>query len=190
MKPISSCHPLRLVVIDDEPIALKQLNRILSRRSYQVEVFEDPRQALKHIDRSPVDIVLTDLRMPQLSGLDVLKHVKARQPQTEVIVITGYASIEDAVSADDTITIGGETYTFYGSEDIPNKRFQLVTAGDEADDVEATMWSLCRVINRGSTLFYANYIYSEDEAPGKVLVWARSIATAAFSVTASGTGIA
>ncbi len=99
MKPISSCHPLRLVVIDDEPIALKQLNRILSRRSYQVEVFEDPRQALKHIDRSPVDIVLTDLRMPQLSGLDVLKHVKARQPQTEVIVITGYASIEDAVSA-------------------------------------------------------------------------------------------
>jgi DNA-binding NtrC family response regulator len=99
VKPISSCHPLRLVVIDDEPIALKQLNRILSRRSYQVEVFEDPRQALKHIDRSPVDIVLTDLRMPQLSGLDVLKHVKARQPQTEVIVITGYASIEDAVSA-------------------------------------------------------------------------------------------
>jgi DNA-binding NtrC family response regulator len=88
-----------LVVIDDEPIALKQLNRILSRRSYQVKVFEDPRQALKHIDHSPVDIVLTDLRMPQLSGLEVLKHVKARQPQTEVIVITGYASIEDAVAA-------------------------------------------------------------------------------------------
>lgn len=99
MKPLSSCHPLRLVVIDDEPIALKQLNRILSRRSYQVEVFEDPRQALKYIDHSPVDIVLTDLRMPQLSGLEVLKHVKARQPQTEVIVITGYASIEDAVAA-------------------------------------------------------------------------------------------
>jgi DNA-binding NtrC family response regulator len=99
VKPFSSCHPLRLVVIDDEPIALKQLSRILNRRSYQVEVFEDPVQALKHIDHSPVDIVLTDLRMPQLSGLEVLKHVKARQPQTEVIVITGYASIEDAVEA-------------------------------------------------------------------------------------------
>jgi DNA-binding NtrC family response regulator len=99
VKPFSTRNPLRLVVIDDEPMALKQLGRLLSRRGYQVEVFEDPLQALKRIDQTQVDIVLTDLRMPQLSGLDVLRHVKARQPGAEVIVFTGYASIDDAVSA-------------------------------------------------------------------------------------------
>ncbi len=99
MKPPSTCNPLRLAVIDDEPLALKQLRRILSRRGYAVEVFDDPVAALKHIDQAHVDIVLTDLRMPRVGGMDVLRHVKARQPQAEVILITGYASIDDAVAA-------------------------------------------------------------------------------------------
>jgi DNA-binding NtrC family response regulator len=99
VKPPSTCNPLRLAVIDDEPLALKQLRRILSRRGYAVEVFDDPVAALKHIDQAHVDIVLTDLRMPRVGGMDVLRHVKARQPQAEVILITGYASIDDAVAA-------------------------------------------------------------------------------------------
>lgn len=99
MRDASTVNPLRLAVIDDEPLALKQLRRILSRRGYAVAVFEDPVAALKHIDQSPVDIVLTDLRMPRLGGMEVLRHVKARQPQAEVIIFTGYASLDDAIAA-------------------------------------------------------------------------------------------
>ncbi len=99
MRDASTVNPLRLAVIDDEPLALKQLRRILSRRGYAVAVFEDPVAALKHIDQSPVDIVLTDLRMPRLGGMEILRHVKARQPQAEVIIFTGYASLDDAIAA-------------------------------------------------------------------------------------------
>ncbi len=99
MTASATCTPLRLVVIDDEPLALKQLRRILSRRGYAVDVFEDPVAALKLIDQSPVDIVLTDLRMPRRSGMDVLRQVKALRPQAEVIIFTGYASIDDAIAA-------------------------------------------------------------------------------------------
>jgi hypothetical protein len=87
----------------------------------------------------------------------------------------------------DTITIGGEVYTAAAAENSGTKSFLLVAAGDMADRVEATMWSLCKIINLGSSLFYANYIYSSDDLPGKVHIWARSIATAAFSVTANDT---
>jgi YesN/AraC family two-component response regulator len=64
-------------------------------------------EALRLLDRTPVDLVITDLRMPEVSGLDLIRHVRANFRETAVIMITGYASIESAVSA---VKEGAEEY--------------------------------------------------------------------------------
>ncbi|MCD6584600.1 MAG: sigma-54-dependent Fis family transcriptional regulator [Desulfobacteraceae bacterium] len=88
-----------IVIIDDEPITLKQLRRILEKEGYQVAAFSNPQRALKHIEASPCDLVISDVRMPTMNGLDLMTRVKARFPDTEVILITGYASLDGAVEA-------------------------------------------------------------------------------------------
>ena len=88
-----------IVIIDDETITLKQLRRILEKEGYQVAAFSDPQRALKHIEASPCHLVISDVRMPTMDGLDLMTRVKARFPATEVILITGYASIDGAVEA-------------------------------------------------------------------------------------------
>lgn len=90
---------LHIVVIDDEPITLKQLRRILEKEGYPVAAFSSPQRALKHIEDAPCHVIITDVRMPGMSGLELMTRVKARFPETEVILITGYASLDGAVEA-------------------------------------------------------------------------------------------
>lgn len=88
-----------IVIIDDEPITLKQLRRILEKEGYQVSAFSNPQRALQQIETSPCHLVITDIRMPAMNGLELMTRVKARYPDTEVILITGYASVDGAVEA-------------------------------------------------------------------------------------------
>ena len=88
-----------IVIIDDEPITLKQLRRILEKEGYSVAAFSSPQRALKHIEGKPCDLVISDVRMPTMSGMELMSRVKSRFPETEVILITGYASLDGAVEA-------------------------------------------------------------------------------------------
>ncbi len=88
-----------IVIIDDEPITLKQLRRILEKEGYQVAAFSNPQRALQQIKQKPCHLVISDVRMPTMDGLDLMTRVKARFPDTEVILITGYASLDGAVEA-------------------------------------------------------------------------------------------
>ncbi len=88
-----------IAVVDDEPVAVKQIGRILKREGYGVELFENPTQVLQRMPVTPFHIILADLRMPHLDGLQLLEQVKSRFPETEVILFTGYATIDDAVRA-------------------------------------------------------------------------------------------
>lgn len=88
-----------ILVIDDDPISLKNLRRILENEGYLVSTFSDPVRALSKMEQKAFDLVLTDIRMPGLDGLEVLERVKSRFPMTEIILITGYASLEGAVDA-------------------------------------------------------------------------------------------
>jgi two-component system, NtrC family, response regulator AtoC len=90
---------LNAAVVDDEAIARKQIGRILERNGYRAELFEDPTQLLQRMQVSSFNIVLTDIRMPRMDGLTLLERIKARFPETEVILFTGYAAIGDAVRA-------------------------------------------------------------------------------------------
>jgi len=88
-----------ILVIDDDPVTLKNIRRILENDGYSVSTFSDPERALKRMDEKVYDLVVSDVRMPGLDGLSVVEKVKGRFPLTEIILITGYASLEGAVEA-------------------------------------------------------------------------------------------
>ena len=86
----------RLLVIDDEAIVGKRLKQVFNKVGFLVETFTDPVAAVKAMEESPFDIVVTDLKMEAMDGLEVLKRTKAINPACRVIIITGYASVETA----------------------------------------------------------------------------------------------
>jgi DNA-binding NtrC family response regulator len=90
---------LRTLVLDDEPIVCKRLKPALEKSGYEVEIFENPAEALKAIDAKEFDIVVTDIRMENIDGIQVLEHVQAKSNRTKVIIITGYATVELAREA-------------------------------------------------------------------------------------------
>jgi DNA-binding NtrC family response regulator len=90
---------LEVLVLDDEPIVGKRLQPALAKVGCDVEVFDAPRPALEKIESKRFDIVVTDIRMDDVDGIEVLERVLARWPATKVIMITGYASVEVAREA-------------------------------------------------------------------------------------------
>jgi len=90
---------LEILLLDDEPIVGKRLKPALAKIGCNVEVFEDPRQALDRINRKTFDIVVTDIRMDEIDGIEILEHVIRKSPRTKVIMITGYAMMAVAREA-------------------------------------------------------------------------------------------
>eukprot|EP01022_Parablepharisma_sp_SALTPOND_P024703 TRINITY_DN5533_c1_g2_i1.p5 TRINITY_DN5533_c1_g2~~TRINITY_DN5533_c1_g2_i1.p5 ORF type:complete len:486 (+),score=210.63 TRINITY_DN5533_c1_g2_i1:2435-3892(+) len=91
--------PGRIMVVDDEGTALKSLRRILEKEGHQVSTYSNPVRALELLGREPFDVLLSDLRMPHLDGLELLDRAKLAAPGLEVIIVTGYASLDGAVEA-------------------------------------------------------------------------------------------
>jgi DNA-binding NtrC family response regulator len=94
---------LTILVLDDEPIVGKRLRPALAKSGYVVDVVETGADAIRLIDEKVYDIVVTDIRMEGVDGIEVLRHALARSPRTLVIMITGYATVEMAREA---LTIG------------------------------------------------------------------------------------
>jgi two-component system NtrC family response regulator len=92
-------EPFRILVVDDEPAQLELVGGFLSKRGFEVSLASDGREALKRFSREPFDLVLTDQKMPGLSGLELIEAVRAQNPETPVIVMTAYGTIETAVAA-------------------------------------------------------------------------------------------
>jgi DNA-binding NtrC family response regulator len=90
---------IRLAIIEDEQISGLRLQEHLDEMGYAVDLFFEGNAFLEAFLASPHDLVITDMKMPGLSGMDILRRVKARHRETEVVVITGYASIDSAIEA-------------------------------------------------------------------------------------------
>lgn len=90
---------LRVMIVDDEPIVGKRLKPSLEKHGFEVEAFLDPSEALARLKERDFDIVVTDFRMEELDGIQVLTHVMEECPDTRVILITGYATVEVAREA-------------------------------------------------------------------------------------------
>ena len=87
---------LRILVLDDEPIVCKRLKPALEKLGYEVDTFTQSVEALHQIQQTSYDIVITDLKMKEIDGMRFLDEVKKQHPQTEVVVITGFATMETA----------------------------------------------------------------------------------------------
>jgi DNA-binding NtrC family response regulator len=90
---------LKVMILDDEPIVGKRLKPALTKYGIEVEVFEDPVKALNRLNEKDFDIVVTDVRMEEVDGIQVLERVLSRSQRTKVVIITGYATIEVAQEA-------------------------------------------------------------------------------------------
>lgn len=87
---------LRILVLDDEPIVCKRLQPALEKLGYEVVTFTQSPEAMHHIQQTAYDIIITDLKMKGIDGMRFLQEAKKRSPGTEVIVITGFATLETA----------------------------------------------------------------------------------------------
>jgi len=88
-----------ILVIDDEVAVNNNIRKILARKGYNVDQAVTRGEALNKIQAKPYSVVLLDLKIPGVKGLELLKAVRDKNPETKVIIITGYASIETAVEA-------------------------------------------------------------------------------------------
>jgi ATP-dependent Lon protease len=89
----------RILIVDDEEVAVRNLEHVLMKENYTVETALSGADALKKMEISSFDVVLTDLRMQKMSGIELLERIKVAYPGTKIIVITAYASIESATEA-------------------------------------------------------------------------------------------
>jgi DNA-binding NtrC family response regulator len=89
----------RILIVDDEEIVLRSCTRILEGDQYHVESVLDPWEALRRIDENGYDVLVLDIMMPRIDGLEVLQHVKERHPDVDVIMMTGLSQIQTAVKA-------------------------------------------------------------------------------------------
>ena len=89
----------RLLLVDDERIALRNLEHVLAREGYAITPTQSGSHALELLDAQPFDLVLTDMKMDKVDGMHLLRRCKSQHPDTEVIMITGFATLESAVAA-------------------------------------------------------------------------------------------
>ncbi len=166
-----------ILVIDDEKITLRNLMHILKKSGYVTTGTQSGKKALRLIDEKEFDIVITDLKMPKVDGQTILKRVKERYPETEVIMITGYASVESAIEC---MKSGAYTYIV--------KPFKI----DEVRKIISQAISKRRISldNRAFRRHREKNpdikIIAEDPAMKRILEVARQVAASSCSVLITG----
>jgi|CXWL01.1.fsa_nt_gi two-component system response regulator AtoC len=126
--------PDKILIVDDEPDALENCRRILSGHRYDCLLETDPNQALAAIERERPKVLLTDVRMPGLDGIGLLKAAKRIDPAIQVVLLTAYASIKTAVASMRHGAFDYLTKPFTGEELRAVIRRAL---GEESDDSTA-----------------------------------------------------
>ncbi len=105
----------KVMVVDDESVIRRVCKRTLEKSNFLATTANNGDEALRIMAEEEIDVVLLDIRMPGLSGIEVLKNIKQNHPETEVIMMTGYATIQTAVEA---MKIGAYDYLTKPFEDV------------------------------------------------------------------------
>jgi signal transduction histidine kinase/CheY-like chemotaxis protein len=88
-----------ILVVDDEPGIALLCKRVLSRAGYDVNALTDPREAIEDLQHQRIDLLLVDIRMPEIDGFDVISRAQRAQPDVAVLVMTGFGTVETAIRA-------------------------------------------------------------------------------------------
>jgi CheY-like chemotaxis protein len=110
----------RILVVDDEEIVIKSCLRILGGGNYHVEAAYDGREALRKIEQNPYDVIILDVMMPNMGGLEVLRRVKETHPDVDVIMLTGLSQAETGLSQAETVVQARKL----GARDFISKPFE------------------------------------------------------------------
>lgn len=178
-----------ILIVDDTPSTLEVIRRNLMNRGYQVLTATDVPSALAILRARPIDLVITDFRMPGQTGLDLVRHVHENAPGVEVLMITGYPSVQGAVEA---LRHGAEDYLAkpFTDEELLNaveralgklKRKRLIQEDSDlgtlamkgfigqSDAIRSVFEGIAKVASSGATV-----LITGDSGTGKELV-ARAI---------------
>jgi DNA-binding NtrC family response regulator len=118
---------LEVLLLDDEPIVGRRLKPALDKIGCHVEVFENPLEAVARIDQKEFDIVVTDIRMEGMDGIQVLEHIQKKWPRTKVVMITGYAKMDLAREA-----MGKGVFDFIAKPFRPDDLRRIIANAAEA----------------------------------------------------------
>ena len=99
--------PPHILVVDDEPLVCQQLERLFTHSGYAVTIAPSAEKAIERLDNGDIDLVVTDIRLPGMSGVELTKRIQEKSSDVPVIVITGYADIETAV---EVLKLGASDY--------------------------------------------------------------------------------
>jgi two-component system sensor histidine kinase/response regulator len=122
-------EPKLIFVIDDDPAMRLSCEKILKKEQYLVETFEDGQQGLERIQKQHPDLLVVDLKMPRIGGIDVIKSVNKIDPNISLVVITGYATIDTAVEA-----MKAGAYDFLPKPFTPDELRLIVNRGLERSE--------------------------------------------------------
>jgi len=100
-------NDIRILVVDDEPVMSNLLRRILEKEGYEVTLAENGREALGILRKSDFELVLSDVKMPEMNGFELLKAVKTEKPQIGMIMMTGFG---DSFTVKDALMLGADEY--------------------------------------------------------------------------------
>ncbi|TNF53652.1 sigma-54-dependent Fis family transcriptional regulator [bacterium] len=89
----------KILVIDDESIVRKSCERTLTPEGFQVTLASSGQEGLDLLGKNTFGLILLDIKMPDMDGIEILKKIKEQWPNTKVIIITGYSTVETAVTA-------------------------------------------------------------------------------------------
>jgi len=103
----------RVLVVDDELDFLETIVKLLSKRNLKVMGAESGEKALELLENEPFDVVVLDIRMPGMDGIETLREIKKRKPSTEVIMLTGHGSIESGLQG---LQLGAYDYVMKPAE--------------------------------------------------------------------------
>ena len=148
-----------VLVVDDEPLVVESCRRILSDEGYQVESSGNGRDGLGRALSRDYDVVLTDLKMPDIDGMDLIRRLKRKRPGQVVIVITGYGSVPSAVEA---VRLGVSDYIekpfspdeIKGAVEKALESSSGETAMIEADSVRSVLRRASRDPSFGASLLF------------------------------------
>jgi two-component system, NtrC family, response regulator AtoC len=176
---------LSILIIDDEPHLPYQLARYLKKHGYEVSTVADGEAGLQELGNNSIDLVLLDLRLPKMSGLEVLKQIRENDRQLPVVILTAYGDVQSAVTA---MKQGASDYLLKGFD-----LEELLLIVQRALETSAMYRELRQLRNERSDNYHFNYIVGHSERMREVFDMVARVAhsetDAAVLITGeSGTG--
>lgn len=146
---------LAILIIDDEPYLPHQFARFLRKHGYEVVTAGDGETGLQELQKNPIDLILLDLRLPKLDGLDILSKIRKQDPELPVVLLTAYGDVQTAVAA---MKAGASDYLLKGFD-----LAELLLVVQRALETSAMSRELRQLRRERSDNYHFNYIVGHSE---------------------------